>query len=110
MTGRAVQVAAEDVREQLVRVVAEALGVAARDLALEDGAVVAPARRLTYTEVLVLRFGMSGGELIGRGVMAPGRTAAPLGGSTPFWEMAVGAAEGGGGAGRGARRGEGAGP
>jgi CO/xanthine dehydrogenase Mo-binding subunit len=36
---------------------------------------------------------MSGGELIGRGVIAPGRTAAPLGGSTPFWEMAVGAAE-----------------
>src|SRR5437879_1067912 len=26
-------------------------------------------------------------------VVAPGRTAAPLGGSTPFWEMAVGAAE-----------------
>jgi CO/xanthine dehydrogenase Mo-binding subunit len=93
MTGRAVQAAAEDVREQLVRVVAEALGVAARDLALEDGAVVAPARWLTYAEVLVLRFGMSGGELIGRGVIAPGRTAAPLGGSTPFWEMAVGAAE-----------------
>jgi CO/xanthine dehydrogenase Mo-binding subunit len=36
---------------------------------------------------------MSGGELIGRGVVAPGRTHAPLGGSTPFWEMAAGAAE-----------------
>src|SRR5439155_1756474 len=43
--------------------------------------------------VRLLRFGMSGGELIGRGVIVPGRTAAPLGGSTPFWEMAVGAAE-----------------
>ncbi|HYS16479.1 MAG TPA: xanthine dehydrogenase family protein molybdopterin-binding subunit [Candidatus Binatia bacterium] len=93
MTGRAVQVAAEDVREQLVRVVAECLGVLTRDLALDDGAVVAPAQRFTYAEVLALRFGMSGGELIGRGVIAPGRTAAPLGGSTPFWEMAVGAAE-----------------
>jgi CO/xanthine dehydrogenase Mo-binding subunit len=93
MTGRAVQLAAEDVREQLLRVAAEALGAAAHDLALDDGAVVAPARRLTYPEVLVLRFGMSGGELIGRGVVAPGRTVAPLGGSTPFWEAAVGAAE-----------------
>ena len=93
MTGRAVQVAAEDVREQLVRVVAECLGVLTRDLALDDGAVVAPAQRFTYAEVLALRFGMSGGELIGRGVIAPGRTAAPLDGSTPFWEMAVGAAE-----------------
>jgi CO/xanthine dehydrogenase Mo-binding subunit len=36
---------------------------------------------------------MSGGELIGRGIVAPGRSAAPLGGSTPFWEMAAGAAE-----------------
>ena len=93
MTGRAVQVASEDVREQLLRITAEALGVATRDLTLDEGAVVAPARRLPYAEVLLLRFGMSGGELIGRGVIAPGRTAAPLGGSTPFWEMAVGAAE-----------------
>jgi len=93
MTGRAVQVAAEDVREQLLAVVAQRLGLATRDLALADGVVVAPSRRLTYAEALALRFGMSGGELIGRGVIAPGRTAAPLGGSTPFWEMAVGAAE-----------------
>jgi len=93
MTGRAVQVAAEDVREQLLAIAAPSLGLAARDLALADGAVVAASRRLTYAEALALRFGMSGGELIGRGVIAPGRTAAPLGGSTPFWEMAVGAAE-----------------
>jgi CO/xanthine dehydrogenase Mo-binding subunit len=93
MTGRAVQAAAEDVRDQLVRIAADRLGVSARDLALADGAVVAAAARLTYSEVLAIRFGMSGGELIGRGVVAPGRSAAPLGGSTPFWEMAVGAAE-----------------
>ncbi len=93
MTGRAVQVAAEDVREQLLAVVAQSLGVATRDLTLADGAVVGASGRLTYAEALALRFGMSGGELIGRGVIAPGRTAAPLGGSTPFWEMAVGAAE-----------------
>jgi CO/xanthine dehydrogenase Mo-binding subunit len=99
MTGRAVQEAAGDVRDQLLRVVADHLSVAARDLALEDAAVVVAgasatdARRLTYPEVLALRFGMSGGELIGRGVVAPGRTGAPLGGSTPFWEMAAGAAE-----------------
>ena len=93
MTGRAVQVAAEDVRDQLLAIAARHLGVAARELALAEGAVVAPARRLTYAEALALNFGMTGGELIGRGVIAPGRTAAPLGGSTPFWEMAVGAAE-----------------
>ena len=93
MTGRAVMEAAEDVRDQLLRVVAAHLDAPARDLALDDGAVVGRERRLPYPEVLALRFGMSGGELIGRGVVAPGRTSAPLGGSTPFWEMAVGAAE-----------------
>jgi CO/xanthine dehydrogenase Mo-binding subunit len=93
MTGRAVQAASEDVRDQLLAIAAPSVGVTARELTLDDGAVVAPGRRLTYAEVLAQRFGMSGGELIGRGVIAPGRTAAPLGGSTPFWEMAVGAAE-----------------
>jgi CO/xanthine dehydrogenase Mo-binding subunit len=93
VTGRAVMEAAEDVREQLVRVVAAHLDVAARALSLEGGAVVGGARRLTYPEVLAIRFGMSGGELIGRGIVAPGRTKAPLGGSTTFWEMAAGAAE-----------------
>jgi len=93
MTGRAVLEAAEDVRDQLFRVAAAHFGAAALGLTLEDGAVVAGGRRLPYPDVLALRFGMSGGELIGRGVVAPGRTAAPLGGSTPFWEMAVGAAE-----------------
>jgi CO/xanthine dehydrogenase Mo-binding subunit len=93
MTGRAVMEAAEDVRDQLLRVAASHLGATMRDLALDDGAVVAGSRRLSYPDVLAVRFGMNGGELIGRGVVAPGRTAAPLGGSTPFWEMAVGAAE-----------------
>jgi CO/xanthine dehydrogenase Mo-binding subunit len=106
LTGRAVQLAAEDVREQLRHVVSGHLGVPARSLELENGSVVmdssvvipkgqaaAGVSRLTYSEVLAIRFGMSGGELIGRGVVAPGRTQAPLGGSTPFWEMAAGAAE-----------------
>jgi CO/xanthine dehydrogenase Mo-binding subunit len=94
MTGRAVQEAAEDVVNQLLRVASARLGVPATALRVEDGSVVAPAgERIGYTDLLQERFGMNGGELIGRGVVAPGRSAAPLGGSTPFWEMAVGAAE-----------------
>lgn len=93
MTGRAVQEAAEDVAAQLRTAAARALGVEPQTLRLEDGAVVGPGARLAYPEVLAARFGMGGGELIGRGIVAPGRSAAPLGGSTPFWEMAVGAAE-----------------
>jgi CO/xanthine dehydrogenase Mo-binding subunit len=93
MMGRAVQEAATDVRDQLLRIASRRLGVAVSGLHVEDASVATADHRLPYPELLQERFGMGGGELIGRGVVAPGRSAAPLGGSTPFWEMAVGAAE-----------------
>ena len=93
MVGRAVMEAAEDVRGELLRLGARRLDAAASALRLDDGHVAAGDRRVSYPELFRDRFGMAGGELIGRGVVAPGRTSAPLGGSTPFWEMAVGAAE-----------------
>ncbi|MBI4272040.1 MAG: xanthine dehydrogenase family protein molybdopterin-binding subunit [Candidatus Rokubacteria bacterium] len=93
MMGRAVHEAAGDVRGQLLRVAAALLKTPAHHLRVEDGAVVGRRARVPYPALLQERFGMGGGELIGRGIVAPGRSAAPLGGSTPFWEMAVGAAE-----------------
>jgi CO/xanthine dehydrogenase Mo-binding subunit len=93
MVGRAVQEAAEDIRGQLFQIAAPLLGVAAARLTVAGGSVVDGERSLGYPELLDHRFGMRGGELIGRGVVAPGRTQAPLGGSTPFWEVAMGGAE-----------------
>ena len=93
LMGRAVQEAAEDIREQLLRIAAKAIDAPPAELGLDDGHVVARGIRLAYPALLAERFGMSGGELIGRGIVAPGRSRAPLGGSTPFWEMAVGAVE-----------------
>jgi CO/xanthine dehydrogenase Mo-binding subunit/aerobic-type carbon monoxide dehydrogenase small subunit (CoxS/CutS family) len=93
MTGKAVQEAAADVLEQLLRIASRHLGVEAGALRVEEAGVVSAERRLSYPELLLERFGMGGGELIGRGIVAPGRSQAALGGSTPFWEMAVGAAE-----------------
>jgi CO/xanthine dehydrogenase Mo-binding subunit len=93
LMGRAVQEAAGDVAAQLFRIAARALDAPAGGLRLDAGAVVDGERRMDYSALLRAHFGMAGGELIGRGVVAPGPTKAPLGGSTPFWEMAVGAAE-----------------
>ena len=93
MVGRAVQQAAGDVAEQLVRIAATTLDAPGTVLRVDDGAVVHGERRFEYVALLRAHFGMAGGELIGRGVVAPGPSAAPLGGSTPFWEMAVGATE-----------------
>jgi len=93
MVGKAVQEAAGDVAGQLVRIAARALDAPAAALRVDGGAVVHGDHRLDYAALLRAHFGMAGGELIGRGVVAPGPSAAPLGGSTPFWEMAAGAAE-----------------
>ncbi|HEU4370288.1 MAG TPA: molybdopterin-dependent oxidoreductase [Methylomirabilota bacterium] len=93
MVGRAVQEAAADVADQLFRIAARTLDIPAGALRIDAGAVVHGERHLDYGALLRAHFGMAGGELIGRGVVAPGPTRAPLGGSTPFWEMAVGAAE-----------------
>jgi CO/xanthine dehydrogenase Mo-binding subunit len=93
MVGKAVEQAAGDVAEQLVRIAAKILDAPGVTLRIDDGAVCHGDRRLDYGALLRAHFGMAGGELIGRGVVAPGPSAAPLGGSTPFWEMAVGAAE-----------------
>jgi CO/xanthine dehydrogenase Mo-binding subunit len=93
LMGRAVLEAAEDIREQLLRIAATLIDAPPAELGLDDGHVVARGTRVAYPALLAERFGMGGGELIGRGIVAPGRSRAPLGGSTPFWEMAVGAAE-----------------
>jgi CO/xanthine dehydrogenase Mo-binding subunit len=93
MVGRAVQEAAQDVVDQLRKIAAEMLGEPAARLTVLDGAVVSDQHRLAYPDLLDHHFGMRGGELIGRGVVAPGRTKAALGGSTPFWEVAMGGAE-----------------
>lgn len=93
MVGRAVQEAAEDVLGQLRGIAARILGVARGRLHADDGAIVHGRTRLPYPDLLDEHFGMRGGELIGRGVVAPGRTATVLGGSTPFWEVAMGGAE-----------------
>ena len=93
LMGRAVQEAAEDIRDQLLRIAAKLIDAPPAELRLDDGYVLARGTRVGYPALLAERFGMGGGELIGRGIVAPGRSRAPLGGSTPFWEMAVGAAE-----------------
>ena len=93
MAGRAVQEAAEDVVQQLFAIARRRLGAPRRGLRVEEATVVGGGMRIPYAELIDQHFGMRGGELIGRGVVAPGRTGSPLGGSTPFWETAMGAAE-----------------
>jgi CO/xanthine dehydrogenase Mo-binding subunit len=93
LMGLAVLRAARDVRDQLLGLGAEGLGVAREEATLADGHVVVGGRRVSYAEAVARRFGMPGGELIGRGAYRGERGRAPLGGEAPFWEVGLAAAE-----------------
>src|SRR5215468_4588045 len=86
--GNAVKAAAQDLRQQIVAAAAEALKVNVQDIHLKNGEVICGEHRLPYGKVVSLFFGMSGGELIGRGYIRPGGgmdTKLPI-----FWETGMG--------------------
>jgi CO/xanthine dehydrogenase Mo-binding subunit len=89
LMGTAVQRAARDLKNQLLKVGAEALRVKPGQVQMIDGAMICGEMRLTFREALQRRFGGSGGELIGHGDVGPEIT-----GSLPvFWEIGMGTAE-----------------
>ncbi|HEY6200700.1 MAG TPA: xanthine dehydrogenase family protein molybdopterin-binding subunit [Candidatus Binatia bacterium] len=88
LMGTAIQRAARDLKQQLLKIGAEALRVKPGQIQLLDGAMVAGEMRLTFKEAVERRFG-GGGELIGHGDVGPEIT-----GSLPvFWEIGMGSAE-----------------
>jgi CO/xanthine dehydrogenase Mo-binding subunit len=93
LMGLAVLAAARDVRDQLLALGARQVASDRAALALRDGRIVGAAGELPYAAALAGHFGMSGGELIGRGTYRGERGHAPLGGEAPFWEVGMAAAE-----------------
>ncbi len=88
LMGTAIQRAARDLKQQFLKIGAEALRVKPSQIQLLDGAMIAGEMRLTFKEAVQRRFG-GGGELIGHGDVGPEIT-----GSLPvFWEIGMGSAE-----------------
>jgi CO/xanthine dehydrogenase Mo-binding subunit len=89
--GNAIRAAAEHAREQLMAIAAAHLSADAEDLEIGEGAVVSPrGDQITLREIMVARFGMQAGNIIGIGTYTPnfskpdpktGQSAAV----TPFW-------------------------
>jgi CO/xanthine dehydrogenase Mo-binding subunit len=89
--GSAVKAAAEDLRKQLTQAAAEIFKTSKTNIEFKNGEVMAGEKRLSYGKVVGKYFGMSGGELVGRGYMRPDGA---LGKTFPlFWETGMGAAE-----------------
>ncbi len=97
--GHAVRTAALSVRGQLLEIAGLALGVDPIDLACRDAAVVCgDGRRLTFRELMLERFAMQAGNLVGVGSYAPSyEKANPETGQsqdiTPFWMLGGAGAE-----------------
>jgi CO/xanthine dehydrogenase Mo-binding subunit len=97
--GNAARMAAEDARAQLLRIACTALGADVADLDCRDGAVVSPSGgRMTLREVMLARFAMQAGTVIGTGSFTPSykKPDAKTGQSpdiTPFWMLGGAGAE-----------------
>ncbi len=97
--GNAVRLAAEDAREQLLRIAATALHANVEELEFRDGEVISIAGvRMTIGEVMRARFGMQAGNVIGMGTFTPPYVKVDYrtGQSpqiTPYWMLAGAAAE-----------------
>ncbi len=90
LMGLAVQRAARDLKEQLLRIGAKAFRVRTNKVRIEEGALVFGESRLSFQEALEHRFGAVAGELIGRGYVGPevADFSFPV-----LWEVGMGTAE-----------------
>jgi CO/xanthine dehydrogenase Mo-binding subunit len=91
LMGTAVQKAARDLKQQFVKIAADAMGMKPNQVQVVDGALICGESRMTFKEAFERRFGKgSGGEMIGRGEAGPEITGNKL---PVFWEVGMGTSE-----------------
>ncbi len=93
--GLAVQRAAQDVKQQLLKAAAKVLGKKVDRLTLKEGKVYAGGGQgVPYGKIISDYFGSKAGEIIGRGMYRDVKSKkAVLGSPTTFWEVGWGGAE-----------------
>ena len=92
--GKAVQLAAQDIKRQLKQIVVNEYGVPEDKISFSEGRIRLPESQLDYAEVMFKRFGMQGGTLVGEGQVKTS-TKDEFGekSTSAFWFLAAGAAE-----------------
>ncbi|HYJ14483.1 MAG TPA: xanthine dehydrogenase family protein molybdopterin-binding subunit [Candidatus Limnocylindria bacterium] len=92
--GKAVQLAAQDIKRQLKQIVVKEYGVPEDKIDFAGGKIRLPETQLDYAEVMFKRFGMQGGTLVGEGQVKTA-TKDEFGekSTSAFWFLAAGAAE-----------------
>jgi CO/xanthine dehydrogenase Mo-binding subunit len=92
--GKAVQMAAQQIQQQLKQIVSKEYGVPEDQISFMDGRIRLPESALDYADVMFKRFGMQGGTLIGDGQLKT-TVKNELGekSTSAFWFLAAGGAE-----------------
>jgi CO/xanthine dehydrogenase Mo-binding subunit len=92
--GKAVQLAAQDIKRQLKQIVVNEYGIPEDKISFSEGRIRLPESQLDYAEVMFKRFGMQGGTLVGEGQVKTS-TKDEFGekSTSAFWFLAAGAAE-----------------
>ena len=92
--GKAVQLAALDIKRQLKNIVASEYGVPDDSIKFADGQIRFAETQLSYADVMFKRFGMQGGTLVGEGQVKTS-TKDEFGekSTSAFWFLAAGGAE-----------------
>jgi len=89
--GKALQLAAQDARRQILDLAAGFFEAPLEEISLKDGEAQAGGKKISYGELIRRHFVMQGGEIIGLGYAHGGMATSP---SNPlFWEVGIGAVE-----------------
>jgi CO/xanthine dehydrogenase Mo-binding subunit len=92
--GKAVQLAAQQIQQQLRQIVSKEYGVPEDRIGFVEGKIRLPESTLDYGEVMAKRFGMPGGTLIGEGQLKTSvKNEYGEKSTSAFWFLAAGAAE-----------------
>jgi CO/xanthine dehydrogenase Mo-binding subunit len=92
--GKAVQLAARQIQQQLTQIVADEYGIPTDQVRFVDGRIRLPESTLNYADVMFKKFGMQGGTLIGEGQLKTSvRNEFGEKSTSAFWFLAAGAAE-----------------
>jgi CO/xanthine dehydrogenase Mo-binding subunit len=89
--GKAVELAGNDARRQILELAEEHFESPAEAITLKDGAAIAAGKKVSYGELIHKHFAMQGGELVGRGYAHSGMAPNPA--NPLFWEIGIGAVE-----------------
>lgn len=93
LAGKAVQLAAQEIRRQLVDIAIDRFGLPEQAIELREGAAWHEDEKFSYPQLIEHHFGMVGGELIGRGETRPEKGKGSYAAGPVFWEVCIGGAE-----------------